>query len=190
MRKILFALTILVPLLAGARDVQSIDNCWQFLLGDLSIEELDGSTVWRQVNVPHDWSIEGEFDRNSPTGQGGAYLPAGIGWYRRSIKADIGSDERLFLEFDGVMACSSVYVDGKPAGYRPNGYVGFTYDITDLVTKGKDAQIAVRVDNSVQPASRWYTGSGITVMCVWSARTLVIFPCRACLHHMLTASWM
>ena len=67
----------------------------------------------------------------------------------------------LQLEFDGVMACSSVYVDGKLAGYRPNGYVGFTYDITGLVTPGKDAVVAVKVDNSVQPASRWYTGSGI-----------------------------
>ena len=161
MKRILFALTILMSLLAGARDVQSIDNDWQFLLGDLSIEELDGSTDWRQVNVPHDWSIEGEFDRSNPTGQGGAYLPAGIGWYRRTINTDIGPDERLFLEFDGVMACSSVYVNGKRAGYRPNGYVGFTYDITDLVTPGKDAVVSVRVDNSVQPSSRWYTGSGI-----------------------------
>ena len=161
MRKILFALTILVPLLAGARDVQSIDNGWQFLLGDLSLEELDGSTGWRQVDVPHDWSIEGEFDRSNPTGQGGAYLPAGIGWYRKTIKTDIAPNERLFLEFDGVMACSSVYVNGKLAGFRPNGYVGFTYDITDLVTPGTDATVAVRVDNSVQPASRWYTGSGI-----------------------------
>ena len=161
MRKILFALTILMPLLTGARDIQSIDNGWQFLLGDIPLEDLDNSTGWRQVDVPHDWSIEGAFDRSNPTGQGGAYLPAGIGWYRKSIKTDINSDERLFLEFDGVMACSSVYVNGKLAGYRPNGYVGFTYDITDLVTPGTDATVAVRVDNSVQPASRWYTGSGI-----------------------------
>ena len=161
MRKVLYVLTILMPLMAGARNVQSIDEGWQFLHGDLSIEELDGSIGWRQVNVPHDWSIEGEFDRNSPTGQGGAYLPAGIGWYRKTIQTDIKADERLFLEFDGVIACSSVYVDGKLAGYRPSGYVGFTYDITDLVTPGKDAVVAVKVDNSVQPASRWYTGSGI-----------------------------
>ena len=161
MRKILLALAVLVQLWAGAREVQNIDNGWQFLLGDVFLEELDGSTGWRQVDVPHDWSIEGEFDRSNPTGQGGAYLPAGIGWYRKTIKTDIAPDERLFLEFDGVMACSSVYVDGKLAGFRPNGYVGFTYDITDLVTLGKDAVVSVRVDNSVQPASRWYTGSGI-----------------------------
>ena len=161
MGKILLALAVLVPLWVGAREVQNIDNGWQFLLGDVALEELDGSVGWRSVNVPHDWSIEGEFDRSNPTGQGGAYLPAGLGWYRKTIKTDIGANERLFLEFDGVMACSSVYVNGKLAGYRPNGYVGFTYDITDLVTPGTDAVVAVRVDNSVQPASRWYTGSGI-----------------------------
>ena len=160
MKKVLFAL-LLIPLFINARENRNIDAGWQFVLSDASIEELSNIDGWRTVDVPHDWSIEGEFDRSNPTGQGGAYLPAGIGWYRKTIRADIGADERLFLEFDGVMACSSVYVDGKLAGYRPNGYVGFTYDITDLVTPGKDAQIAVRVDNSVQPASRWYTGSGI-----------------------------
>ena len=161
MRKIILVLAVLLPLLAGARKVQGIDDGWQFLLGDMPVEELEGSTGWRSVNVPHDWSIEGEFDRNSPTGQGGAYLPAGIGWYRKTIKTGIAPDERLFLEFDGVMACSGVYVNGKLAGYRPNGYVGFSYDITDLVTPGTDATVMVRVDNSVQPASRWYTGCGI-----------------------------
>ena len=160
-RRILLAVAVLVPFWTGAREVQDIDNGWQFLLGDIPLEGLDGAAGWRIVNVPHDWSIEGEFDRGNPTGQGGGYLPAGIGWYRRSIGTRLDTGERLFLEFDGVMACSSVYVNGKPAGYRPNGYVGFTYDITELVTPGADAMVAVRVDNSVQPASRWYTGSGI-----------------------------
>jgi beta-galactosidase len=161
MRKILFALSLFLSLSVLAREMQSLDKGWQFVLNDASIDELPDVEGWRNVDVPHDWSIEDGFDRSNPTGQGGAYLPAGTGWYRKTIKADIGADERLFLEFDGVMACSSVYVDGKLAGYRPNGYVGFTYDITDLVTPGKDAVVAVKVDNSVQPASRWYTGSGI-----------------------------
>ena len=161
MRNILFALSLIFSLPVLARETQSLDKGWQFVLSDASIDELPGVDGWRIVDVPHDWSIEGEFDRSNPTGQGGAYLPAGTGWYRKTIKANIGADERLFLEFDGVMACSSVYVDGKLAGYRPNGYVGFTYDITDLVTPGKDVLVAIKVDNSVQPASRWYTGSGI-----------------------------
>jgi len=160
MKKILLVL-MLLPVGLTARENRSIDRNWEFVLNEATVDQLAGVEGWRTVDVPHDWSIEGEFDRSNPSGQGGAYLPTGIGWYRKTIKADIGVDERLFLEFDGVMACSSVYVDGKLAGYRPNGYVGFTYDITDLVTPGMDAVIAVKVDNSVQPASRWYTGSGI-----------------------------
>lgn len=161
MRKFLIVTLLLLPMCIMGREVRSLDAGWQFVLSDASIDEISHIDGWRQVDVPHDWSIEGEFDRSNPTGQGGAYLPAGIGWYRKTIKTDIAPDERLFLEFDGVMACSSVYVNGKLAGYRPNGYVGFTYDITDLVAPGTDATVAVRVDNSVQPASRWYTGSGI-----------------------------
>ena len=161
MKKLLLALLLILPLCVMAREMQSLDKDWQFVLSDASIDELPGVDGWRRVNVPHDWSIEGDYDRSNPTGQGGGYLPAGIGWYRKTVKTDIKPDERMFLEFDGVMACSSVYVDGKLAGYRPNGYVGFTYDITELVTPGKDATVAVRVDNSVQPASRWYTGCGI-----------------------------
>jgi beta-galactosidase len=163
MRKALLLLGLLAFSLSwmAARESQSLDKGWEFILSSAGIDEISAVDGWRTVDVPHDWSIEGEFDRSNPTGQGGAYLPAGTGWYRKTIKTDIKADERLFLEFDGVMACSSVYVNGKLAGYRPNGYVGFTYDITDLITPGKDAVIAVRVDNSVQPASRWYTGSGI-----------------------------
>ena len=161
MRKFLIVTLLLLPMCIMGRDMRSLDAGWQFVQSDASIDEISHIDGWRQVDVPHDWSIEGEFDRGNPTGQGGAYLPAGIGWYRKTIKTDVAPDERLFLEFDGVMACSSVYVNGNLAGYRPNGYVGFTYDITELVSPGKDAVVAVRVDNSVQPASRWYTGSGI-----------------------------
>ena len=161
MRKLLIVTLLLLPLCIKGREVRSLDAGWQFVLSDASIDEISQIEGWRIVDVPHDWSIEGEFDRSNPTGQGGAYLPAGIGWYRKTIKTDIKADERLFLEFDGVMACSSVYVNGKLAGYRPNGYVGFSYDITDLVRPGTDAVVAVKVDNSVQPASRWYAGSGI-----------------------------
>ena len=161
MRKLLIVTLLLLPLCIKGREVRSLDAGWQFVLSDASIDEISQIEGWRIVDVPHDWSIEGEFNRSNPTGQGGAYLPAGIGWYRKTIKTDIKADERLFLEFDGVMACSSVYVNGKLAGYRPNGYVGFSYDITDLVRPGTDAVVAVKVDNSVQPASRWYAGSGI-----------------------------
>ena len=115
MKNYILALSFLISYAVAAREVRSLDNSWEFTLTEATIDGLDGVEGWRTVNVPHDWSIEGEFDRSNPTGQGGAYLPAGTGWYRKTIKADVGADERLFLEFDGVMACSSVFVNGKLA---------------------------------------------------------------------------
>ena len=96
MKRVLLAL-LFIPLIVAARESRNIDNGWEFVLSDAAIDELTGVEGWRSVDVPHDWSIEGEFDRSNPTGQGGAYLPAGIGWYRKTIRADFGADERLFL---------------------------------------------------------------------------------------------
>lgn len=55
---------------------------------------------------------------------------------------------------------STVYVNGHEVGFRPYGYSSFEYDITPYVTAG-DNVVAVRVDNSDQPNSRWYSGCGI-----------------------------
>jgi beta-galactosidase len=116
------------------------------------------------VDVPHDWSIEGPFAASNPTGGAGGFLPAGIGWYRKhfSLPADY-SGRRVFIEFDGVMANSDVWINGMHLGRRPYGYVSFGYEVTkDLAFgKGKTNVLCVRVDNSGQPASRWYTGAGI-----------------------------
>lgn len=121
----------------------------------------DSALGWRTVDLPHDWSIEGEFSADSPTGQGG-WLPAGVGWYAREFDCvpRNGEYRRVFLQSDGIMSHSTVYVNGHEVGTRANGYASFCYDITDFVRQGKNL-IAIRVDNSVQPASRWYTGSGI-----------------------------
>lgn len=127
---------------------------------------LGGGTVrsngWRTVDLPHDWSIEGEFSKDNPTGQGG-WLPAGVGWYVKEFEyGPINPrDRRVFLQFDGVMSHSTVYVNGHEVGTRANGYASFCYDVSDFVNRDGLNRVAVRVDNSVQPASRWYTGCGI-----------------------------
>src|SRR5262249_12376280 len=108
--------------------------------------------------VPHDWSIEGPFDETHLTGQGGGFLPAGVGWYRKHFTAP--ANRRVFIEFDGVMANSEVSINGRLLGKRPYGYVSFRYDLTPYLKSG-DNVISVRVDNSNQPASRWYSGAGI-----------------------------
>jgi beta-galactosidase len=132
----------------------SFNQNWQFRLGDSS---------WRQLNLPHDWSIEGEFREDNPAGTGGGALPGGIGWYRKSFTIPlVASSEQIFVEFDGVYRNSEVWINGHYLGKRPYGYSSFTYELTPYLVSGRKPNlIEVKVDNSQQPNSRWYSGSGI-----------------------------
>src|SRR5262249_809552 len=121
-----------------------------------------GDTSWRSLNVPHDWSIEGPFDMNAVTTGSGGYLPAGIGWYRKHFTIPASQQgKRIFVEFDGVMAYADVYVNGTKVGTHNNGYMSFRYEITAQAGFGGSNVIALRANNSSQPAPRWYAGAGI-----------------------------
>lgn len=149
-----------------ARDVQLFDSSWRFLKADTTGSEQTNfdDAGWRLLNVPHDWSIEGPYDRNNKTGRGGGYLPDGIGWYRKTFYLkNEDAAKRVFVEFEGVMAKSDVWINGFHLGKRPSGYSTFEYELTGHLNFGKDNAnvIAVRADNFIQPASRWYTGAGI-----------------------------
>jgi len=150
---------------AYPRVTSTFDGDWRFLKGDAPGAEKpdfdDGA--WQKLDVPHDWSIEGPFDGKNPTGGAGGFLPAGIGWYRKHFRLPIEYQERrILIDFDGVMANSDVWINGFHLGQRPYGYVSFRYELTEHLTFGdKPNVIAVRADNSGQPASRWYTGAGI-----------------------------
>ena len=141
----------------------SMDQGWRFSLGDTAGAEgvSFDDHAWRLLDVPHDWSIEGTFDKDAPTGGGGGYLPTGIGWYRKQFdlpKAARG--QQVSIQFDGVYMNSDVWINGHHLGHRPSGYISFVYDLTPYLKNGKNI-LAVKVDNSLQPNSRWYTGSGI-----------------------------
>jgi len=143
----------------------SLDFGWRFFGGDpASAERADfDDSAWSAVDLPHDWSIYGSFDENAPTRGGGAYLPAGIGWYRKTFKIpDSFKAKQIAVEFDGVYENSDVWINGHWLGKRPFGYIGFHYDLTPFLNFNQQPNLlAVRVDNSVQPNSRWYSGSGI-----------------------------
>ena len=146
------------------RVTSSFDADWRFFKGDAKGAELPefNDSGWRRLDVPHDWSIEGPFDAKNPTGKDGGYLPAGVGWYRKHFDVPAAhAGRRIFVEFDGVMANSDVWVNGKHLGRRPYGYISFRYELTDHLNFGKSNVIAVRADNTGQPASRWYTGAGL-----------------------------
>src|ERR1043166_92324 len=161
-----FVLILIVPSAFGqsSRITSSFDRDWLFLKADEpGAETYDFSdSTWRKLDVPHDWSIEGPADEKHPTGQGGGFMPSGVGWYRKHFTVSNDFRDRLvFIEFDGVMANSDVWINGVHMGTRPYGYISFGYDLTTHINFGKDNVIAVRADTSKQPASRWYTGAGI-----------------------------
>ena len=165
-----------LPLLA--RERQNFDAGWLFILADSAqmSKEAYNDSFWRRLDVPHDWAIEGDFYAGNPSGAGGGALPGGVGWYRKHFT--LGdcetqmSQSRFFLEFDGVYMNSTVYVNGQEVGFRPYGYSSFEYDITPYVREGENV-VAVRVDNSDQPNSRWYSGCGI-YRHVWLTTTNLI----------------
>ena len=158
----------------SAREHQSFDKDWLFVLTDSAgmqnSEYSDGH--WRRLNLPHDWAIEGDFSPSNPSGASGGALPGGIGWYRKhfSLSPDEKYD-RFTITFDGVYMNSTVYINGHKLGTRPYGYSTFEYDLTPYIYKKGDNVIAVKVDNSDQPNSRWYSGCGI-YRHVWLTKTL------------------
>lgn len=154
---------------------QNFDANWKFHLGDIRNAEAVAFSddTWRSLDLPHDWSIEGDFKPDNPSGHPGGLLPGGIGWYRKNIAVDEIHGRKFFITFDGVYKNSTVYLNGHPLGTRPYGYATFEYDLTPFMQKGNNV-IAVRVDNSRQPDSRWYTGAGI-YRHVWLRTTSPIY---------------
>lgn len=137
---------------------------WKFSLEDEAGFESPtyDDSQWRTLNLPHDWSIEGEFDASNPAAGNGAFLPCGVAWYRKSFTLpDSMKGKRMVIQFDGVYMNSRVYINGHFLGQYPYGYSTFQYDLTEHIQFGRPNVIAVKVDNSLQPASRWYAGSGI-----------------------------
>lgn len=154
------------PQNATGRTIRSLDADWRFHQGEASGAELPefDDSGWQQLDVPHDWSVAGPFREDEPAGGDGGFLPTGVGSYRKSFTMPAEqAGRRHFVQIDGVMANSDVWLNGHHLGHRPNGYVSFQYDLTDHLKFGDDEEnvLVVRADTSAQPASRWYTGSGI-----------------------------
>ncbi|PWT77720.1 MAG: glycoside hydrolase family 2 [Bacteroidetes bacterium] len=147
------------------RKIELFTKNWSFHLDeDSSARNTQfNDASWRKLSLPHDWSIELPFDKKSPTGTGGGALRGGVGWYRKTFQIPKESKgKRIFIDFDGVYMNSEVWINGHSLGIRPNGYISFRYELTPFLHFGEENNvITVRVDNSRQPNSRWYSGSGI-----------------------------
>ncbi len=156
---------------ARVRTILPFDTGWRFYVGDPAGASgtTFADTSWRSLNVPHDWAIEGTtppgnpFSETAATTGRGAYVASGVGWYRKHFTLDGSlSGKEVYVEFDGIMENSDVYINGTHLGHHPYGYVSLRYDMTGKVQFGTtDNVLAVRCDTSRQPAERFYAGAGI-----------------------------
>ena len=160
----LFLVIMAIACGATARERINFDKGWRFALADsVQMSALDyNDSKWHTLNVPHDWAIEGDFSASAPSGNSGGALPGGIGWYRKTFTVDnADKGKMMYIDFDGVYMNAKVWINGTLLGRRPYGYSSFRYDLTPYIIYGGKNVVAVRVDNSDQPNSRWYSGCGI-----------------------------
>ncbi|MCF7849409.1 MAG: DUF4982 domain-containing protein [Kiritimatiellales bacterium] len=171
-KQLLFLICCLSLSSAWARETVSFNEGWKFArFGEMP----DGSekaepaglekpsaddSAWRTLNVPHDWGIEGPFRAELPNQTGKLPWP-GIGWYRKVFQSlETDQDKRIFIQFDGAMSNSKVWLNGQYVGEWPYGYASFQLELTKYIKVGKQNVLAVRLDNKAD-SSRWYPGGGI-----------------------------
>ena len=139
----------------------TLNTDWRFHLGDEPGADFMGwdDRAWRQVTLPHDWSVEHPFDRSHASGTG--YLPGGTAWYRKhfTLPEDVAG-QRVRFTFGGVYKHARVWINSNYLGARAYGYSTFTYDVSDFIRPGENV-ISVRVEHNDVADSRWFTGSGI-----------------------------
>ena len=132
--------------------------------------------AWKELDLPHDFAIEGPFIAPGQPGSDGATgrLPYfGVAWYRKhlSIPAD-DAGKRFYLDVDGAMSYATVWCNGQIVGGWPYGYASWRVDLTPMIKPGADNVLAIRLDNPPN-SSRWYPGGGI-YRNVWLTKTAPI----------------
>ena len=165
----IFNIMIILCFAAYAQEIdvrkkECFDFDWKFNLGDVEESSVSGynDVYWEKIQLPHDWSIALPFDSAMTNGRQMGFLPGGISWYRKTFDIPIAyKGKKVYIHFDGVYHQSDVYINGKHLGFYPYGYIDFEYDLTPYLNYGGKNTVAVRVDHSNYPSSRWYSGSGI-----------------------------
>ncbi|PZP47704.1 MAG: glycoside hydrolase family 2, partial [Pseudopedobacter saltans] len=172
MQKLIKYITLVVVLLFCVGKInaqndkqQSFNDGWLFYEYDSTKENVDTINFknWNLVQLPHDWSIYHDFSKSYATTPNQGALPGGIGWYAKKFRLPKSYDNKfVYIDFDGIYRNSEVWINGHYLGKRPNGYISFRYDLSPYLKRdGSNNKILVKVDNSKQPESRWYTGAGI-----------------------------
>ncbi len=143
--------------------IQNIDREWKFGRGlEDSFADFFGRDSDVTVNLPHDYMIENEVSEDAPAGNASGYYNAGVAHYKKILFIPKEWEgEHIYLRFDGVMMNATVEINGGKAALHHYGYTPFCVEITQYVYCGQENKIAIIVNPSMQPNSRWYTGAGI-----------------------------
>lgn len=162
---LVLALGATTRLCEAARETILLDDGW-FWTGANSEANTpalpDARAQWKPVTIPHDWSIEGRTGILQASGNNGGFFPTGSAWYCRDLILDPSwAGQQVELRFDGIYSEAEVWLDGKKVAEHAYGYTPLTVVLDPVTKKEAPRRLAVRVNNSQQPNSRWYGGSGI-----------------------------
>ncbi|MDP2990729.1 MAG: beta-galactosidase GalB [Kiritimatiellota bacterium] len=162
------------------RQIVELKDGWRFAKGEHAQAGQPGfdDSAWETVRVPHDWAIKGPFDPKNDmqylaiiqdgmkkplahTGRTGGLPIDGVAWYRKEFAwPDENRGKTVYVEFDGVMSNSTVFINGTKIGAWPYGYSSFSFELTGHLRIGAQNVLAVRLEP--RPLfSRWYPGAGI-----------------------------
>ena len=165
---------------AAMEQKERLDDGWLFHWGESTLEDIQKAPAdtMEPVTLPHDWSVHFPFDASADTLGAGGYARAGKGWYKKVFTVpESAAGQQVMLQFDGVYMNSKVWLNGKLLGGHIYGYTPFSFPIGEYLKPCGDNELIVFVDNSAQPNSRWYSGSGITRP-VWIYRENVVHISR------------
>ena len=139
-----------------------LDKGWMFRRGYLDSITMLEKTPGIPVNLPHDGMIGTPVSADAPAGVDMGYFSGGLSNYTKTIHIPKEwKNECVGLLFDGAMMNATVDVNGSKAALWHNGYAPFCCELTDFISFGEDNRITVNINTSMQPNSRWYTGSGL-----------------------------
>lgn len=165
MKKHIGLLLLILAVSAQAGEVritQLFNFGWKFHYGDLKDAQVPAfdDTAWRGLDLPHDFQFEQPWDEKSSPARG--FKPMGVGWYRKTFKADEAwKGRRVLLDVEGIMLIGDVWLNGTKVGSTDYGYLGFETDISKHLNYDGDNVLAVRASTGETGGSRWYTGGGL-----------------------------
>ena len=143
---------------------QKFNEDWTFEKADQAdrLKAFYGNSDAVAVTLPHDAMIREKRDKDCPSGAQSGFYPGGVYTYEKAFMAqNEWKTQDVFLEFEGIYGIARVWINGALAAVNRNGYMGFSVDLKPWISYEHENIIRIDVDNSKQPNSRWYSGSGI-----------------------------